>query len=87
MSRDAKAPEETLAKMLGYYGGERVTDTLPHAGNFCAIYALEDSVINTTTGNIENLDGTSLTAGMSILGIFTSVTLTSGAVILYNSEE
>lgn len=67
-------------------GFEYISDTAAHAGRFWQVYALEDSVIASAgvankTGN--NFTSVPLKAGDSIIGVFTSVTLTSGKVVAY----
>lgn len=76
---------------LGLNGGIYVNDTAAHTGNFFAIQATEETVLAAQSSNITNLDdictgqdATALAAGTVIYGNFTSVTLTSGAVIAYN---
>lgn len=67
-------------------GFEYISDTAAHNGRFWQIYALADSVISTAT--IENQTGNAFTGvplgkGDSIMGVFTSITLTSGKVVAY----
>jgi len=76
---------------LGLNGGEYINDTAVHTGNWFAIQATEDSVLAAQASNITNLDdictgqdATTLSAGMVLYGNFTSIDLTSGAVIAYN---
>ena len=76
---------------LGLNGGSYVNDTATHTGNWFAIQATEASVLATQASNITNLDdictgqdATSLAAGTVLYGHFTSIDLTSGAVIAYN---
>lgn len=76
---------------LGLNGGEYINDTATHTGNWFAIQATEDTVLATQASNITNLDdictgtdGTTLSANTVLYGNFTSVDLTSGAVIAYN---
>ena len=76
---------------LGLNGGAYLNDTAVHTGNWFAIQATEDSVLAAQVSNITNLDdictgqdATTLTAGMVLYGNFTSIDLTSGAVIAYN---
>jgi hypothetical protein len=71
---------------LGLNGGKFINDTAAHDGDFFCIVPTEDTVINTITSNVEDLDnlaGTTLAANSAIYGRITSVTLTSGAVIAY----
>ena len=76
---------------LGLNGGEYINDTAAHTGTFFAIQATEDTVLAAQASNITNLDdictgqdATTLSAGTVLYGHFTSITLTSGAVIAYN---
>ena len=77
---------------LGIFGAEVVTDTLAHAVNSYCIQFTEASVIAALvsdtggkglTGN--TLVGETLAAGTIIYGHFTSLTLTSGAAIMYKN--
>mgnify|MGYP003131586568 FL=1 len=76
---------------LGLNGGAYINDTAVHTGNWFAIQATEDTVLAAQASNITNLDdictgqdATTLSAGMVLYGNFTSIDLTSGAVIAYN---
>ena len=76
---------------LGLNGGEYINDTAVHTGNWFAIQATEDTVLAAQASNITNLDdictgqdATTLAAGMVLYGNFTSIELTSGAVVAYN---
>ena len=76
---------------LGLNGGEYISDTNVHTGNWFAIQATEATVLAAQTSNISNLedichgsDATELAAGTVLYGNFTSIDLTSGAVIAYN---
>ena len=76
---------------LGLNGGAYLNDTAVHTGNWFAIQATETTVLAAQASNITNLDdictgqaGTTLSAGMVLYGNFTSIDLTSGAVIAYN---
>ena len=76
---------------LGLNGGEYINGTAVVTGDWFAIQATEDTVLATQASNITNLDdictgedGTTLSANTVLYGNFTSVDLTSGAVIAYN---
>jgi hypothetical protein len=77
---------------LGLNGGEYISDTSVHTGNWFAIQVTEaDTHIQTQASNITNLDNlcqpvdnTALAAGTVLYGNFTSIDLTDGAVIAYN---
>lgn len=73
----------------GRFGILVVTDTAAHTGEFSALQVFADAVIaaitataSTTTG----LTGVSLAAGTVIPVHFTSITLTSGKVILFYAK-
>ena len=72
---------------LGENGFEVVTDTSIHSKDAFCIYFYEQSVISAIvvneTGN--TLVGETLPAGTIIYGQFESITLTSGACIMYLS--
>jgi hypothetical protein len=78
-------PKVNLKASMGGYGG-LILSSGTQTGNFCVIKALEDSVI-TAIGNIDGLTSITLLGGDHIPGEFTSVTLTSGKVILYHNIE
>ena len=76
---------------LGLNGGAYINDPATHTGTWFAIQATEDTVLATQASNIDNLDdictgqdATTLAANTVIYGAFTSIDLTSGAVIAYN---
>ena len=76
---------------LGLNGGEYINDTAVHTGNWFAIQATETSVLAAQASNITNLDdictgqdATELAAGVVLYCNFSSIDLTSGAVIAYN---
>lgn len=84
---------ELLESGLGKPNIKRVTGTdatTPDAGFvFCAIQAETDTVISTATGNFtaNAFDGATIAAEGIRYGRFTSVTLTSGSVILYQVSK
>ena len=76
---------------LGLNGGAYINDTATHTGNWFAIQVTEDTVIQTQASNITDLDNicqpvdnVTLTTNTVLYGHFTSIDLTSGAVIAYN---
>ena len=76
---------------LGLNGGRYINSTDVTTGNWFAIQATEDTVIQAQASNITDLDNIcqpvdniTLSAGMVLYGSFTSIDLTSGAVIAYN---
>ena len=65
-----------------------MNDTAAHTGDFTSIQFTEDSVLGALTGAMENIsdlvsDGTTFSQGQVIYVPCTSVTLTSGAALLY----
>jgi hypothetical protein len=69
-----------------YAGAEYIEDTAAHTGRFGKIVALEDTVISSLTA--QNYTGNALTsiqfkANSELIGVFTSITLTSGTVVAY----
>lgn len=76
---------------LGLNGGKYINDTSAHTGDFFCIVATEDTVIDSITSNVDNLsditasqDNTTLSANTAIYGRISGITLSSGAVIVYN---
>jgi len=76
---------------LGLNGGIYINGTDVVTGNWFAIQATETTVLAAQASNITDLDNictgtdaTELAAGTVLYGNFTSIDLTSGAVIAYN---
>lgn len=77
-----------ILNSMGAGGSKYINNTAAHTGNFTAIQFTEDSVLAAITGPLEDssaliTDATSFGQGQVIYLPFTSVTLTSGAAILY----
>lgn len=77
-----------LANSMGAGGCIYVNDTAAHTGDFTSIQFTEDSVLGALTGAMENIsdlisDGTTFSQGQVIYVPCTSVTLTSGAALIY----
>lgn len=77
-----------ILNSMGAGGSKYINDTAAHTGNFTAIQFTEDSVLAAISGPLENSsalisDATSFSQGQIIYVPCTSVTLTSGAAILY----
>ena len=75
---------------MGANGCVYINDTVAHAGDFIAVQFTEPSVIDAITSVMDNsagliADTTSFGAGQVIYVPFTSITLTSGAAILYKA--
>jgi hypothetical protein len=77
---------------MGQKGAILITDTTAVTGNFKAIMALSDTVFTLLTSDLTKngvavaaaaADFGTLSAGMTIYGKFTAITLTSGKVIAY----
>ena len=63
-----------------------IDDTVEHTGPYFAVFAIEESVIDTTgctTNIIDAPSAITLKEGMTIYGDFTSIELDSGKVIAY----
>lgn len=75
----------------GMRGATVVIDTTAITGNFFTIEVLEAAILNTTgtvsssVTNISALNGVSLPVGFMVRGIFSSVQLVSGKVVVYHS--
>jgi hypothetical protein len=76
---------------LGLNGGKYINDTASHTGDFFCIVAIEDTIIDSITSNVENLsditasqDNVTIAANSAIYGRITALTLSSGKVIAYN---
>ena len=77
-----------LANSMGAGGSVYINNTSAHTGDFTSIQFTEDSVLSAYAGAMENSaglisDATSFSQGQVIYGPFTSVTLASGAALLY----
>ena len=87
LSPSYESTSVTEQASLGQFPIKRVTvatEITPDTGYiFCAIQAESDVVINTTTGNITNFDGASITSECTRYGRWSSITLTSGTALLY----
>ena len=75
---------------MGANGSIYVNGNGANVGEFIAIQFTEDSVINSITGKMENsagliADGITFNKNDCIYFPFTSITLTSGAAILYKA--
>ena len=74
---------------MGAGGSKYINDTAAHTGDFTAIQFTEDSVLSAITGPLENssaliTDATVFSQGQVLyITNLTSVTLASGAAILY----
>jgi hypothetical protein len=77
------------ATSLGQFGAEVITDTAARTSkDYSAITVLADATFSTLTGvsiTGNAITGFAIPAGITLLGRFTAVTLTSGKVIAYNN--
>ena len=75
-------------QIAGEYGGRYIDSAAGTVtGNWQQIEAVPATILGAVSGNILNLPaGITLTAGQSINGVFTSVAVSSGAVIAYNRK-
>jgi hypothetical protein len=73
----------------GLTDGTLITDTAALAGNWCAIQIVEATVFNVLTSTTLTVQGAladaTFAAGIVIYGNFTTIDLTSGAVVAYNA--
>ena len=79
-----------ILNSMGAGGCKYINDTSAHTGNFTAVQFTDDSVLAAITGPLENSsalisDATVFSQGQVIYLPFTSITLTSGAAILYKA--
>ena len=78
-----------LSNSMGAGGSKYINNTAAHTGDFTAIQFTEDSVLSAITGPLENssaliTDATVFSQGQVLyIPNLTSVTLASGAAILY----
>jgi hypothetical protein len=73
---------------LGKYGSVLIANTDAVTGRFTAIQVLADTVFAVLTGTMTAVHGSLPTFhdGDWLFGLFTAITLTSGAVIAYNES-
>jgi hypothetical protein len=79
-----------ILNSMGAGGCKYINDTAAHTGKFTAVQFTEDSVVAAITGAMENssaliTDATSFAQGQVLYLPLTSITLTSGAAILYKA--
>jgi hypothetical protein len=85
----ASDSEKDSSLSLGQYGAVYKTSAGALTGGpWGAIQATATAVVSVTSGNWTDSDGTTavdITAGATIFGNFTAITLTSGKIIAYKS--
>jgi hypothetical protein len=69
---------------IGAQGSRYVNDTSVHNGSWKAITIASNTIFSSLVGNISGIVGNTIPAGVTIYGVITSFTLTSGSVIAYN---
>ena len=76
-------------QLAAEYGGKYITNASGTVtGNWYEIEAFGATVIGATTSNIVDLPSSvSLVAGQTIKGVFTSIAVTSGAVVAYKGKS
>lgn len=76
-------------QLSGEYGGKYITSASGTVqGNWYQIEAIGATVLGATTSNIVDLPSSvSLAAGQTLNGVFTSIAVTSGAVIALNRKS
>jgi hypothetical protein len=82
--------KKSLDASLGDDGGIVISDTDTHTPGtgyeFFAIKALNDIVINSATGNIDDIDGITVYEKDVIFGNWTNLKLTSGSCLAYKKK-
>jgi len=74
---------------MGQFGGKysgAATITPNEGYNFAAIQIIEETTFGTIEGNITNLSEKTIPVGTIIVGIFTSIEISSGSIIAYNGK-
>jgi hypothetical protein len=71
----------------GTAGGQVLAPSGTTTGHFYAVQALEASVLHgDTVGNVSDLNGVTISAGLTVFGRWTSIKVTSGKVLAYNAK-
>ena len=75
-------------QLAGEYGGRYIDASAGTVtGNWMEVHAVSTSILSGCTSNITDLGaGVTIQAGDSISGVFTSLALSSGALIAYNRK-
>lgn len=81
------ASDRAVEYAMGRGGFQTITGTAVNNGPFCAIQTLTGCVIASMSGEGVTWNaGTSVPAGINIVGTINSFQLTSGTVIAYNGK-
>jgi hypothetical protein len=75
-------------QLAGEFGGRYITASDGTVdGNWMEIHAVSTSILAGCTSNITGFgSGITIQAGDSISGVFTSISLSSGGLVLYNRK-
>jgi len=75
-------------QLAGEFGGQYINASAGTVtGNWMEIHAVSTSILGAISSNITNFPaGVTIQAGDSISGVFTSVAVSSGAIIAYNRK-
>ena len=75
-------------QLAGEFGGRYIDASAGTVTvNYMEIHAVATSILGAVTSNITNFpSGVTIQAGDSISGVFTSVAVSSGAIIAYNRK-
>lgn len=77
-----------VRQLAGEYGGRYIDSTSGTVtGNWQTLKAISTSILGAVSSNITNLpSGVTLQAGDELPGVFTSVVVSSGAIVAYNRK-
>lgn len=75
-------------QLAGEYGGRYIDASAGTVtGNWMEIHAVATTILGAVSSNITNFpSGVTIQAGDSISGVFTSLDVSSGAIIAYNRK-
>lgn len=75
-------------QLAGENGGRYITASNGTVtGNWMEIHAVSTTILGSCTSNITDLGGgVTIQAGDSINGVFTSISISSGSLVLYNRK-
>jgi len=77
-----------VRQLAGEYGGRYIDSTSGTVtGNWQTLKAISTTILGAVSSNITNLpSGVTLQAGDELPGVFTSVVVSSGAIVAYNRK-
>ena len=77
-------------RVHGFYGGEIITDTNPHSGQWFAFQVLAEAVLTKSIAagvtNESGRAGLTLAEGTTHFGDFTTLQLASGVIQAFNTQ-